>query len=171
MRLYLSSFRLGTEPEHLVRRAGQGAHFAVIANAMDSAPANVRREKVDGELSALAGLGLICTELDRREHLGSTRAEMASLPSAFDGLWVRGGNVFVLRSVLAASAADIAIVSLLAGDSLVYAGYSAGPCVLPPSLLGLETVDDADATRQLGPGDPLMDGLGVLEQRVVPHLG
>lgn len=34
---------------------------------------------------------------------------------------------------------------LLTADTLVYAGYSAGPCVLSPSLRGLELVDDADA--------------------------
>jgi dipeptidase E len=42
--------------------------------------------------------------------------------------------------------------------------------VLAPSLAGLDSVDDADAPRRLGLGDPLMDGLGVLDRRVVPHV-
>jgi dipeptidase E len=170
MRLYLSSFRLGTEPEYLVRLAGRGGRFAVIANAVDTDADDVRREKVDGEVRALASLGLLGTEFDLREHFGSTAAETMSGLSMFDGLWVRGGNVFALRSALAVSAADVAIVDLLARDALVYAGYSAGPCVLGPTLAGLETVDDADAPRRLGLGEPLMDGLGVLQQRVVPHV-
>jgi dipeptidase E len=170
MRLYLSSFRLGTEPEYLVRLAGHGVRFAVIANAVDTDPEDVRRDKVNSEVRALASLGLLGIEMDLREHFGSTSAETLSVLSTFDGLWVRGGNVFALRSALAVSAADIAIVDLLARDALVYAGYSAGPCVLGPTLSGLETVDDADAPRRLGLGEPLMEGLGVLEQRVVPHV-
>lgn len=116
MRLYLSSFRLGTDPQHLVRLAGRDARLAVVANAVDSDPVYLRREKVAGEVRPLAAL------------------------------------------------------DLLAENSLVYAGYSAGPCVLARSLAGLERVDDADAPRRLGLGDPLMDGLGVLDRRVVPHV-
>ena len=170
MRLYLSSFRLGTDPQHLVRLAGRDARVAVVANAVDGDPVDVRRGKVAGEVRALAALGLLGTELDLREHAGATTAQMSRVLSAFEGLWVRGGNVFVLRSAMAVSAADTAVVGLLAENRLVYAGYSAGPCVLAPSLAGLESVDDADAPRRLGLGEALMDGLGVLERRVVPHV-
>ena len=144
--------------------------MAVVANAVDTDPVDVRREKVAGEVRALAALGLLVEGLDLREHTGATTAQMMQVLSAFHGLWVRGGNVFVLRSAMAVSAADTAVVDLLAEDGLVYAGYSAGPCVLAPSLAGLASVDDADAPRRLGLGDPLMDGLGVLERRVVPHV-
>jgi dipeptidase E len=170
MRLYLSSFRLGTDPQHLVRLAGRGARVAVVANAVDGDPVDVRRDKVAGEVRALAALGLRATELDLREHAGASTAQMTQLLSGFDGLWVRGGNAFVLRAAMAVSAADRAVIALLADDGLVYAGYSAGPCVLAPSLAGLETVDDADAPRRLGLGEARMDGLGVLARRVVPHV-
>jgi dipeptidase E len=144
--------------------------MAVVANAVDTDPQDVRRERVTGEIRALAALGLVPTELDLREHAGASAAQMRRLLSGFDGLWVRGGNVFVLRSAMAVSAADRAVTDLLAEDGLVYAGYSAGPCVLAPSLAGLESVDDADAPRRLGLGEPLMEGLGVLDRRVVPHV-
>lgn len=170
MRLYLSSFRLGTEPQHLVRLVGRGARVAVVANAVDDDREDVRRERVVGEIRALAALGLQATELDLREHTGNSTAQMRQVLSAFDGLWVRGGNVFVLRSAMAISAADTAVVDLLADDALVYAGYSAGPCVLAPSLVGLETVDDVDAPRRLGLGEPLLEGLGVLDRQMVPHV-
>ena len=48
----------------------------------------------------------------------------------------------------------------------MYAGYSAGPCVLAPSLRGLELCDDASAVD----GDVIWDGLGVLDHAIVPHL-
>ena len=44
VRLYLSSFRMGDHPEHLLALIGAGSRRAVvIANAMDDAPPDVRR--------------------------------------------------------------------------------------------------------------------------------
>src|SRR5580704_16435382 len=58
MRLYLSSYRMGDHPEHLVALAGEaGRRAVVIANAMDPAPAGVRRDAVEYEPAELAGLG------------------------------------------------------------------------------------------------------------------
>ena len=48
MRLYLSSFRMGDHPEHLVALAGgDSRRRVVIANAMDDAPPQVRRAGVE----------------------------------------------------------------------------------------------------------------------------
>ena len=44
--------------------------------------------------------------------------------------------MFMLRYALYRSGADAVFRELLAADALVYAGYSAGPCVLSPSLRG-----------------------------------
>ncbi len=55
VRLYLSSFRMGDHPEHLVALVGgDGRRGVVIANAMDDAPSEVRRAGVERELAALA---------------------------------------------------------------------------------------------------------------------
>lgn len=59
---------------------------------------------------------------------------------------------------------------LLRTDSIVYAGYSAGPCVLGPTLCGFETIEDPSVTRLHG-GAPVFEGLGVLDCVVVPHVG
>lgn len=83
--------------------------------------------------------------------------------------WLRGGNVFMLRHALLRSGADAGFRDLLAADGLVYAGYSAGPCMLSPSMRGLELVDDADAVRRVYGSEPLWDGLGLLEEAFVPH--
>jgi len=82
---------------------------------------------------------------------------------------VRGGNVFTLRMSLARSGLDQLLVEGLAADRFVYAGFSAGPCVLAPSLAGLELCDspaDCHATY----GGVRFDGLAVLDRPVVPHL-
>ncbi len=170
MRMYLSSFRLGTEPAHLVRLAGDGARVAVIANAIDDEPPDARQSKVNDECAALRRLGLAPTEVDLRRYFDARGGSVATELASFDAVWVRGGNVFVLRHALAESGADTALVQLLRTDRLVYAGYSAGPCVLGPSLDGLEVVDDPAAAERAYGAAATWTGLGVLDQRIVPHV-
>ena len=55
------------------------------------------------------------------------------------------GNVFTLRMAFAKSGLDRVVVEGLAADQFVYAGFSAGPCVLAPSLAGLELCDPPEA--------------------------
>lgn len=169
MRLYLSSFRMGDHPEHLVAMVGgDGRHSVVIANAMDDAPPDARRAGVDLELAALAHLGLGAAEVDLRGYFGQQqrlRQDLAGVSMA----WLRGGNTFMLRHALHRSGADTIFRELLAANALVYAGYSAGVCVLSPSLRGLELVDDADAVPRIYGSPPLWDGLALLQEAFVPH--
>jgi dipeptidase E len=169
MRLYLSSFRLGDHPEHLVSLAGAGGRRSVvIANAMDDAPPDVRRASVELESAALADLGLGAAELDLRDYFGHQRRLRQDL-SGVTLAWLRGGNTFMLRHALDRSGADIVFRDLLAANALVYAGYSAGACVLSPSLRGLELVDDAGAVTRAYGSPPRWDGLAVLREAFVPH--
>jgi dipeptidase E len=168
VRLYLSSFRLGDHTDELLRLRDGTGPVAVVANAMDAAPADVRRAGVEREVAALAGLGLDAVELDLREP--APAQGWAERLAGHRLLWVRGGNSFVLRAALARSGADVAITGLIAADRLVYAGYSAGACVLAPSLRGLELVDDPVEVEQTYGGGPVWEGLGVLPHAVVPHV-
>lgn len=168
MRLYLSSFRVGDDSTPFIRLAGESARCAVIANALDAIPAGDRAAGVRKELNALAGLGFEPSEVDLRE-LSEADAVRGAL-AGYDALWVRGGNVFVLRRALAASGADAVVPAMLADDALVYAGYSAGPCVLAPSLRGLEACDDPADVGRAYRADARFDGLGVLPYAIVPHL-
>lgn len=167
MRLYLSSFRMGSHPERLVELAGGGGRVAIIANAMDAEPQRARDAGVARERAALAALGFDPTEVDLR-LVDPDGARAALAP--FDVVWLRGGNVFVLRHALAVSGADRALVELLAEDAVVGAGYSAGPCVLGPSLRGFESVDPVDELRRAHRAEPTWDGLGVIDRVVVPHV-
>ncbi|WP_406039316.1 peptidase E [Micromonospora sp. NBC_00898] len=83
----------------------------------------------------------------------------------YDIVWVRGGNVFVLRRVLADTGAGAVLLDLLPSDMVVYGGYSAGACVLADDLTGLKLVDDPHVVA-----DPLMTGLGLLDRPFVPHV-
>lgn len=158
MRLYLSSFRLGAHPGRLLGLAS-GRRIAVVANAMDVQPAAERAAGVQREFSDLGALGLDVAELDLRQP------DAVGQLAGFDTVWVRGGNVFVLRRVLADSGADEVLIDLIQRNAIVYAGYSAGACVLAPDLTGLERVDDIKAVT-----NPLTTGLSLLDRPFVPHV-
>ncbi|GAA1609739.1 hypothetical protein GCM10009789_75140 [Kribbella sancticallisti] len=169
MKLYLSSFRLGDHPERLVALLPEAGRVAVICNAVDAVDPAVRRQAVVAEIEWLTALGLRPEELDLRSY--SERGarfgqDLRARLAQYDGLWVRGGNAFVLRSALAASGADQFLAELIRSESFVYAGYSAGACVLAPSLRGLELCDDITEVE----GELSWDGLGVLDEAIVPHL-
>jgi dipeptidase E len=131
----------------------------VVANAMDAQPAAERATGVERKFSDLGALGLDVAELDLRQP------DVTSQFAGFDIVWVRGGNVFVLRRVLADSGADGVLIDLIRRNAIVYAGYSAGTCVLAPDLAGLERVDDIKAVAR-----PLTTGLAVLDRPFVLHV-
>jgi dipeptidase E len=137
----------------------------------------VERDLRGGEASVQLALDLLLIlrgrlpVLDLRDYFGARGRLAAELPR-YRMVWVRGGNTFVLRYAMAASGADTLIVDLIRRDALVYAGYSAGVCVLAPSLRGLDEdgLDDPGLVRSVyGDADPIWDGLGVLDYMVLPH--
>ena len=169
MRMYLSSFRMGEHPERLVELLDPAGPAAVIANAIDQAEPEERVEGVQRELDALAELGIDAEDLDLRDYFGATDRLAADL-ARYRLVWVRGGNTFVLRHALAESGADEILTSLVAREALVYGGYSAGCCVLAPSLRGLELVDAPEAVTETYGVPPIWAGLGLIEYAFVPHV-
>ncbi|MEU8306050.1 Type 1 glutamine amidotransferase-like domain-containing protein [Actinomadura sp. NPDC048955] len=170
--MYLSSWRTGQHPERMLRLLGSptGARTAVIANAVDALPVTERRAAVEQEIHALTTLGLRPVEVDLRTYFDQDPSRVATALRGFSLLWVRGGNVFVLRHALAKSGADRAITELLRQDAVVYAGYSAGACVLAPDLHGLERCDNPQAVHSAYGAHARFDGLAVLDYVVVPHI-
>jgi dipeptidase E len=174
MRAYLSSFRLGARPDELLRLLGGGRRVAVVANAIDGPapagmPANSRELGVRQEIDDLVALGLQADELDLREYLGGPVDALDRALRAYDALWVRGGNAFMLRAAMSLSGADAVIAAAVAEDAFVYAGYSAGPCVVAPSLRGLELVDEPHVVRDVYGIEPVWEGLGLIDFAFVPH--
>ncbi|MEV4537659.1 Type 1 glutamine amidotransferase-like domain-containing protein [Asanoa sp. NPDC049518] len=158
MRLYLSSFRTGAHTDALLAMAS-GRRTALIPNAYDAWPADIRGNLLRRDLDDLSAIELDVTLADLTEP-----GTVKSL-SAYDIVWARGGNVFMLRRVLADSGADGVLLDLLRDDALVYGGYSAGACVLADDLTGLAAVDDPGVVP-----DPIMTGLGLLDRPFVPHV-
>lgn len=172
MRLYLSSYRLGDHPEEWLQLLGGGRRVAVIGNAIDAAmpdlPPDAREQGIASELRDLEELGLVGSEIDLRDYFAD-RDGFAAAVGEYDGVWVRGGNSFVLRASMALAGADHVLRELMEADRIVYAGYSAGPAVLAPSLGGIELVDPVDEVEPTYGIAPIWDGLGVLDHAFVPH--
>lgn len=168
MRLFLSSYRFGAHYERLAALAGAPGRVAVIPNACDAWP-DAWAGAVNSDLVPLRRLGYTPEVFDLRDFLGQPD-EVARRLAEYPLLWVRGGNTFVLRAQFARSGADLALARLLADDALVYAGYSAGACLLTPDLHGLETMDDPNEVRTACGIEPRWDGLGLVDRPIVPHL-
>lgn len=173
VRLYLSSFRMGRCPERLLDLTRGGRRAAVIANATDVYASDDRADGVARELEALGDAGLEAVEVDLRAYFDARSSDdrvLAEELRQFDLVWARGGDVFTLRYSLQRSGADAALVQLLEADEIAYGGYSAGVCVLTPTLHGLERVDDPAWLKALYDEGPIWEGLGLLDYCIVPHV-
>lgn len=168
MRLYLSSYRLGTKPEELVKLFHGHKKIAVIANAIDFKSKEEREAGVQREIEDLRDLELIPEELDLRKYF-QNNSRLKEKIGEYNGLWLRGGNAFVLRRALSISGADKIIKEFLDKDEIVFAGYSAGPIMLCPTLHGTELVDDPNVVPQGYDKKIIWEGLGVLPYVLAPH--
>ena len=169
MKFYLSSFRLGDNPERLAAMPAKG-RIGYINNALDFSSANLERKQshTERELGELAALGLHAEHLDLRDYFGRSGA-LAEKLDELGAVFVCGGNVFVLRQAMRLSGFD-KLLELLKGDaSFVYAGYSAGPCVLSPTLRPYAIVDDATDTPYDKCDEVIWDGLGLTDFAFMPH--
>jgi dipeptidase E len=137
-------------------------------NAQDNALAEARAERLQREVENLTDLGLQPEELDLRNFFGKPQELKAAIAN-FGYFWVRGGNVFLLRRAYKQSGFDELLVELLQNDKVAYGGFSAGICVLAPSLNGIELVDPKDDVSEGYEKDVVWEGLGVLGYAIAPH--
>ncbi|HYF31245.1 MAG TPA: Type 1 glutamine amidotransferase-like domain-containing protein [Chitinophagaceae bacterium] len=171
MRLFLSSFRFGNHPQHLVRLANSNKRAAVIANACDEMPENDRQIRVRQEIGLLQELGFFPGEIDLRSYFNNPHRQqhLIKLLSTVGLIWVRGGNSFVLRRAMKASGFDVMITGLVQQDAVVYGGYSAGACVTGPTLAGIEMVDDPHTVPEGYDATVIWEGLNLVPYVIVPH--
>ena len=169
MKLYLSSFRLGDHPQQLVDMVGENKKVAVIANSIDFGnDPESRKASVQREIDGLTNLGLQPEEVDLRDYFGKPQ-ELEKKLSEYGTLWVRGGNTFVLRRAFKESGMDNWLIGQKGNKELVYAGYSAGVCILSPTLKGLELVDDPNIVGEGYQKETIWEGLGLISFAFAPH--
>jgi dipeptidase E len=167
MRLYLSSFDLGNEPEALLALTGTARRAAVILNALDNHP-DARAHWGKDQTDKLMGLGCEARELDLRDHFGATES-LDEILRDTDLVWINGGNTFILRRAMRQSGFDTLIKGALARDGIVYAGFSAGTVIAFDSLKGLELVDDPNDVPAGYDTDVVWDGLGLIPFAIAVH--
>ncbi len=168
MQLFLSSYRLGNQPEKFAELCGSNTKVAVIGNARDQLAGEERAIRLQQEFDDLRGIGLDPHEIDLRDFFGKPEQTEAELKN-YKVLWVRGGNTFLLRRALAQSGADHFIWGKRHDDSFVYGGYSAGACVVSPTLQGVDLADDPDFSSPPYQPEVIWEGLNLIPYWIVPH--
>jgi dipeptidase E len=167
MRLYLSSYDLGNDPDALLTLTGTARRAAVILNALDNRP-DARAHWGKDQTDKLVRLGCEARELDLRDHFGATES-LDKILRDTDLVWINGGNTFILRRAMRQSGFDALIKGALARDAIVYAGFSAGTVIAFDSLRGLELVDDPNEVPAGYPMDTVWDGLGLIPFAIAVH--
>ena len=168
MKLYLSSYHLGNQPEKLKDLVGENARAAIILNAADTSDSDRRTSYVTSQVEALSSLGIQAEEIDLRDYFNNSQ-ELAKKLSDYDLVWVVGGNSFVLLRAMKQSGFDKLIVPLVKNDEIIYAGFSAGAVVATPSLHGIELVDDKDVVSEDYDKEIAWTGLHLVNKSIAPH--
>jgi dipeptidase E len=168
MRLYLSSFKVGEQSQLLASMLGDG-QLGYVANALDHVTDQAWLENwINSDIEQLAALGLGTRHLDLRDFFASDR-EIGLAISEFSGIWISGGNVFVLRQAMKLSGLDAWLLGDRVPEGFVYGGYSAACCVLAPSLKAYAIVDDPTVHPYAQSAETVWDGLGILDFAFMPH--
>ncbi|MEZ0005852.1 dipeptidase E [Flavobacterium sp. 28YEA47A] len=170
MNLYLSSFQFGNESDQLSELLPHGAKIGHITNATDWQGADEVRRKVDLErdMAFLQGLGFKNEHLDLKDYFNREEALDKKI-AELDGIWVSGGNTFILRQAMRLSGFDAIFEKLRQRNDFLYGGYSAGICVLCDSLKYIEKVDDPTQFPYERIKDPIYEGLGYFNHGILPH--
>lgn len=168
MKLYLSSYRLGDNPEKLFELFSENKKIAVIANAMDFVGNLERRESVQNSITELREIGLFPEEVDLGDYF-SKQKELDKKLNEYGAVYVRGGNTFVLKRAMVQSGFNKWIKNKIKDPKFIYAGYSAGICVLSPTLHGLELVDNPNINPQGYNSKIDWEGLNLVNYSFAPH--
>ena len=169
MKLYLSAYQLGNKKAVLKKLLRHNKTIGYIPNALDYSTKSKRdrHRHIKGNIAVLTALGLEVHLIDLRKYFGKSKTLQRKLKT-LGGVWVSGGNVFVLRQAMKLSGFDKIIQELSQNDNYVYGGSSAGGCVLSMRLDAYKIVDDATETPY--PSKKVTwGGLGFLPYTFLPH--
>ena len=147
MKFYLSSFKLGNRPSDYCSLLDSKKSVGYIPNALDHLVGKMDDwlyDHVSEDIRSLEEMDLNVGVINLKEYFDSP-TELIQTLSALSGLWVSGGNVFVLRQAMNLSGLDFIMCNDSLGENFVYGGYSAACCVLSPTLKPVWSKNSADA--------------------------
>lgn len=160
---------MGNQPKKLIDLLPKDGRVAIITNAADYRDETGIIERLDQEINHFKSYGLTADRLDLREYFGDTTGNLHKRLRQYSLVWARGGNSFILRRAMQQSGFDEIIVDMLANDEVVYGGYSAGACVMTPTLLGIDLCDDPNIVPEGYNQEIIWNGLGLVDYSIVPH--
>ena len=168
MKLYISSYKLGKKV-HILKDwiMDHNNKIMMITSARDGYPESDRKTKgISDDMKALQEIGFEVSILSLRDYFNQPDKLREAIKS-YNAFFAIGGNTFILRRAMALSGFDDYLKEISCQESYLYAGYSAGICLLAPSLRGLELVDEPGVDPYNSP--LIYDGLGLLDYLPVPH--
>lgn len=168
MKLYLSSYKTGNRKEELKEWIkNNGNNIGVIINSRDYTPdSKEKEESINKNILELEMVGFKVDIIDLKKYFGKENKLIEDLKE-IKAFYVIGGNVFTLRLAMKYSGFDNFLKSISDKDGYLYAGYSAGICVLAPTFKGLDIVDDIVNPYSNEPA--LYEGLNLIDFVPVPH--
>ncbi len=166
MKFYLSSYKIGRKFVKLIELA-RGKKIGFIPNSIDHVELEARNVSNQKNLKDLSDLGIDVEMLDLQDYFGK-KDELKKKIDSLGGVWIRGGNTFILRQAMKFSGFD-EIIKNVERDDFLYGGYSAGICILAPSLNALQQVDKPDIMPYKELKDIIWEGLGILDYIILPH--
>ena len=167
MKLYLSSYKLGKDVSFLQKwMHDNGNKILVIPNALDDIEDKNEKNNIIKERSLdLETLGFELEILDLVDYFEKDIKNVLKDKKTF---YVLGGNVFILNRAMILSGFNEFLKSKIDDDSILYAGFSAGICVLANHLDGLDLVVDPKIDPYESNIDT-MKGIGIIDYLPVPH--
>ncbi len=168
MKLFLSSFRFGSQPAQFAALFGANKKVAIIMNASDVYGPAKRPDYLKQETATLAQMGLQGEDFDLRDFFDNPEALEPRLKQ-YGGVWVMGGNTFTLRRAMKQSGFDKIAPPLITSNALVYGGFSAGAVVTAATLKGTDIADDPHQVPQGYDTEVIWEGLGLYSKSIAPH--
>lgn len=170
MKFYLSSYKFGNDYIKLNDILKKGAKIGYINNSRDWLGVDEENKQAEliEEITFLNNLGFICEHLDLKQYFGEEKTLKRKLEK-LDGIWVCGGNTFVLRQAMKLSGFDNIFKQLRSKKDFFWGGYSAGVCILSDSLKYIDQVDNPNNFPYKEIDTVIYDGLGVFNFAILPH--
>lgn len=171
MKFYLSSYKIGNEEQKLIDITKNGnKKVAYINNALDFVTDLERKSKSDEmDTSDLRRIGFTVDILDLKQYFHNSEG-LEERINEYDVIWVRGGNTFVLAQAMRLSGFDEIVKKYYRDNkNIVYGGYSAGICILGPTLKGINFADDPNQKPFGDEYQTIWDGLHILDYAIAPH--
>ena len=168
MKLYLSSYKVGNKAEELKKWIVEHNNkICLIPNSRDIYPeGESKTEGIQKDVKELEDLGFEVTVISLKDYFNN-KEELYERLEKFSAFYVIGGNTFALRQAMFLSGFDKFLKSIENNPNYLYAGYSAGICVLAKDMHGLDVCDDPNINPY---GiETIWEGLGYFDYIFLPH--